>query len=641
MLEPEDRSEKTEDRRQSTEPDQTRATPPPLFLLNLRKEAKELTFDEKIFLAVDDIEIPDSLSPENIELMLRFKIADTSREKVPVHIEKPAITVTHNVKPTRRDAAFKIAASVAACFVLLTGVFVYRNTEIEKPGLVEIVKYADIPAPQIPSSYTELYDVYTSLQLDDTGRTKTLSPYDFSLGDTDIVKVDGGFIYTLWNGSLYVINPDESQIVATIPSSSHPPVEMYVTGGNLFLISNDTSVSESVFIEIYDVREPSNPVKLSDYSQCGRFTSGKVADGRLVLVSSYSDYRATPLEGEADLAGFVPYYTINEASYFIDADSIYVPANASSTDYTVVSAIDCGSPDKITVKAVLGSGGDAYCTDESLYVYGKGQGNYTVISKFNLLDNKFEYSGSCSLDGIIPARGFLNEKDNVLKVVTAGYDADNNIAQNVYLLDKNMEVSGTLGAILPGEAVTGVKFADGFIFFYTNSEDTPAFVANTHETPISSVPELKFVKGNIYAADGKLISFAREENGFVLSLYSTSGILLNSYSFASDEGNLYSSAEEDMRAVYIHDGYVGIPIHSFDEFGTDNSYYIFKISDDTFVLETIINYSDIDDANIFERAISISDPVDGDKIAVFGGSRIVWVRIADWKVLSVMDFFTR
>jgi hypothetical protein len=593
-----------------------------------------LTFDEKIFLAVDDIEVPDSLSPENIELML------SSKKRV--NTEKPAITVTHNVKPTRRDAAFKIAASVAACFVLLTGVFVYRNTEVEKPGLVEIVKYADIPAPQIPSSYTELYDVYTSLQLDDTGRTRALTPFDFSLGDTDIVKVDDGFIYTLWNGSLYIINPDESQIVASIPSSSHPPVEMYVTGGNLFLISNDTSVSESVFIEIYDVNEPSNPVKLSDYSQCGSFTSGKVADGRLVLVSSYSDYRLTPLEGDSDLAGFVPYYTINDASYFVDADSIYVPANASSTDYTVVSAIDCGSPDKITVKAVLGSGGDAYCTDESLYVYGKGQGNYTVLSKFSLLQGEFEYSGSCSLDGLIPARSFLNETDNVLRVVTAGYDADNNIAQNVYLLDKNMNVSSTLGAILPGEAVTGVKFADSFIFFYTNSEDTPAFAADTTETTITPVPELKFVKGNIYAAGDKLISFARIDNGFVLSLYSTSGILLNSYSFADEAGNVYSSAEDDMRAVYIDDdGYVGIPVHSFDEFGTDNSYFVFKITGDEISLETILSYSDIDDANIFERAIRISDPSEGDKIAVFGGSRIVWVRISDWKVLSVMDFFTR
>ncbi|MDR0974843.1 MAG: beta-propeller domain-containing protein [Ruminococcus sp.] len=606
-----------------------------------------MTFDEKIFLAVDDIEVPDSLSPENMELMLtarrvpRKQTVAVSRKAL-VSASSGNITVTHNITNKRKDAAFKITASIAACFVLLTGVFVYRNTETEKPGLVDIVKYADIPAPQIPASYTELYDVYTSLQLDDTGKPKTKTPFDFSLSDTDIVKTDNGFIYTLRDGALYIINPEQSEIVATIPSSAHPPVEMYVTGGNLFLISNELSVSENVFIEIYDVGEPSNPVKLSDYSQCGRFTSGKVADGRLVLVSSYSDYRLTPLEGEADLAGFVPYYTVNSSSYFIDADSIYVPANASSTDYTVISAIDCYSPDKITVKAVLGSGGDAYCTDDSLYVYGKGQGNYTVISKFNLVDSEFEYSGSCSIDGLIPGRNFLNETDNTLKVITAGYDADGNVAQNVYLLDRNMNVTSTLGAILPGEAVTDVKFADSFVFFYTGTE--AAFVVNTDVTPIASVPELKFVKGSIYAFGDKLISFGRsDEGGYLLSLYSTNGILLNSYSFASDEGNVYSSAEADMRAVYIDDdGYVGIPVHSFDEFGTNNSYYIFKISDETINLETILNYSDIDDANIFERAIRVKDTnADGDKIAVLGGSRIVWVRMSDWKVLSAKDFFTR
>jgi uncharacterized secreted protein with C-terminal beta-propeller domain len=601
-----------------------------------------MTFDEKIFLAVDDIVIPESISPENMELMLRSRrTANTVNRKEPASVKKNPITVSHNITNKRKDAAFKIVASIAACFVLLTGVLIYRNGEQEKPGFDDIIQYADIPAPQIPSSYAELYEVYTSLQLDETPTAQ--KPTAFTLDGTDIVKSSNGFIYTLRDETLYIINPEESVIAATVSSRFSPPLEMYIADDNLFLISNeksDTSFASasSIFIEIYDVSDPYSPTKISDYSQCGSFTSGNISDGRLVLVSSYSDYRTVPLDGETDLAGFVPYYTINGSSFFIGADSIYVPANASSTDYTVVSAIDCGSPEKVTVKAVLGQSGDAYLTDESLFVYGKGLGSFTVISKFNLIDDSFDYLGSCSIDGLIPGREFINESDGLLRVITTGYDENKNISENLYLLDRNMNVSGTLGAILPGETVTDVWFADGLVLFYTLSKDTPAFAVDSSSLPPTSVPELNFVSGDIYAVGDKLLSLSKAEAGFMLSLYSRNGILINSTVFAAEEGKVYSGASDDSRSVYIDDeGYVGIPVHSFDEFGTKNSYYIFKISDNEINLETVLNYSDIDDSNIFERAIRMDD-----SFVVIGGSRVVWVRISDWKVLSVMsDFFTR
>jgi uncharacterized secreted protein with C-terminal beta-propeller domain len=595
-----------------------------------------MTFDEKIFLAVDDIVIPESISPENMEAMLRKRHVAVQK----VTDKKTPITVSHNITNKRKDAAFKIVASIAACFVLLTGVLIYRNGEQEKPGFDDIIQYADIPAPQIPSSYTELYEVYTSLQLDEAETAK--NPVDFSLDGTDIIKSSDGFIYTLRDETLYIINPEDSEIASTVSSRYNPPLEMYITDGNLFLISNQKSdtkaSSDSIFIEIYDVSDPYSPEKISDYSQCGSFTSGNISDGRLVLVSSYYDYRTVPLDGETDLAGFVPFYTYNGSSFFIGADSIYVPANASSTDYTVVSAIDCSSPEKLTVKAVLGQSGDAYVTDESLFVYGKGRDSFTVISKFNLVNDSFDYLGSCSLDGLIPGREFLNESDGLLRVITTGYDENNNISENLYLLDRSMNVTATLGAILPGETVTNVWFADGLVLFYTLSGETPAFAVDSSSIPLTSVPELSFVSGDIYATTDKLLSLSKAEKGLKLSLLSRNGIPITSTDFATEEGNVYSGASEDMRSVYIdEEGYVGIPVHSFDEFGTKNSYYIFKVTGDEITLETVLTYSDIDDSNIFERAIRMED-----KFAVIGGSRIVWVRISDWKVLSVMDdFFTR
>jgi hypothetical protein len=201
-----------------------------------------------------------------------------------------------------------------------------------------------------------------------------------------------------------------------------------------------------------------------------------------------------------------------------------------------------------------------------------------------------------------------------------------------------MNVTATLGAILPGETVPNVKFADGLVRFSTLSIDTPAVAVNSSSLPMTAVPELSLVSGDIYAAGDKLLSLSKAEAGFKLSLLTRNGILISSVDFATEEGNVYSGASDDMRSVYIDDdGYVGIPVHSFDEYGTKNSYYIIKVNGNEITLETVLTYSDIDDSNIFERAIRMDD-----SFAVIGGSRIVWVRISDWKVLSVMDgFFTR
>jgi hypothetical protein len=154
---------------------------------------------------------------------------------------------------------------------------------------------------------------------------------------------------------------------------------------------------------------------------------------------------------------------------------------------------------------------------------------------------------------------------------------------------------------------------------------------------MSVVPKLNAIAGNVYTYGDNILSFFMTDTECVLSLYDTAGELLCEYPFATGEGKIFSSASTDARAVYIdNDGFVGIPVHSFDEFGTKNSYYIFKIDGNVISEQTVLRYSDVDDANIFERAVKL-----GDTLTVIGGGRIVRVRFEDWKVLSAEDFFTR
>jgi hypothetical protein len=99
---------------------------------------------------------------------------------------------------------------------------------------------------------------------------------------------------------------------------------------------------------------------------------------------------------------------------------------------------------------------------------------------------------------------------------------------------------------------------------------------------------------------------------------------------------IFSAVLQDDRAVLISekDNLIGIPIYSFTEFGTKNSYCIYSYSDENgFTQSDVIEYTDIDDANIFTRG-----NIAGGYLNITGGDRIVQVTLDDRKVREVFEF---
>jgi hypothetical protein len=588
-----------------------------------------MTFEERIILSVDEIPVPDCLSPENIAKKLK---KNGSTESI-----KPEITMTS--KRERQGAIVRIIASIAACAVLASGLIVYNVNKAERPQIDDVVTYEAVSSPTVPGSYAELYSMYSALQLGTTGKESKKYEYNaksaFMSGDTDIVKTDGTYLFMLTGGEVSVFDAASGEVISTIIPESDNASELFTEHNRLFLISNGDE--GGVVAKTYDTSNIKAPKLISTYSQKGRFVSAKTENGTLYIVSDYSDYRARPLNGEEDLEGFVPLYSKDGKELYIPADDITVPANAASTDYTVIAAI---TDEEISVKAILGSGRNAYLSGDNLYIYGTGKtGDYSIISKYELGEG-LRYIDSASLAGLTAPVGGLDEKDGLLRVVTSGFDSDGLLSSNVYVLDSKMAMTNSAGTLLQTKILVETAFCGDLVFLYADGGGS--LTLDLSQNPPAVNTALAGVRGiHPYGSD-KLLSLNWNAEGgnttsFTLAMYSVkTGEKLYETTFPETAMTIFSTAETDNRAVLISekDNLIGIPIYSFTEFGTKNSYCIYSYSDETgFTQSDVIEYTDIDDANIFTRG-----NIAGGYLNITGGGRIVQVTLQDRKVREVFQF---
>ena len=672
-----------------------------------------MTFEERLNELIDEVEVPDELSPENIALMLKAKTTQSKMETEHINIKS-----VPSVHAQRLRIIKMTAASVAACAVIGTGLIAYNSQNESDIGTIdETIEYNAIS----PNDYDDLYSIYTGIyfsadpeQEDKDNAPESdrndedvpaisdaptepedtlseLSAYDFQgaakglANDADIVKTDGTNLYCISGGKLYIVSLDTMEIVSVIENKLSPPVELYIDGDRLILVSKENeeiqivesssssseittsdsvvpaagsdtlsadeknadpnrteSVSRAnVAVDIYDLKDKSNPKLTTSYKQNGKYTSSKLVDGVLYLVSDHSDYRTAPLSDGASLDSFVPAYSLNGNRQFVAPEDIMVPANANSTDYTVVSAIGCNSDaPEVTVKAVLGTSKNVYCSADTLYTVGVGKSSsgvdYSIITSFDLSKGTgITYKANSSVAGKVISKYSMNEYNGNFRIATETSD-ENGTSTSVYVLDSELKVINSAGALLAGQTVSAVRFEDTFASLFT-SNDTPALGLDLARDPPVQSQSLANTSAYLYGySDTKLCGIDKKTdgNGLTLTMYDAdNGLMLNSIDFAEDIGEVNSKALTDRRAVLIDSGMVGVPVYSYSEFGVNNLYYVFSYDDEAgFTLKGKIEYVELDDSAVFERAA-----VNGDMLYIFSEKKVVSVRLGDFKVTGSAD----
>lgn len=401
-----------------------------------------------------------------------------------------------------------------------------------------------------------------------------------------------------------------------------------------------TARRTNTFVDIYDVSDAANPIHTTSYKQNGSYTASRLVDGTLYMVTDYNDYRIKPLDTQTDLDSFVPAYYINGEKFYLAANDIIVPSNAGSTDYTVAAAITPdGNGVTANVRAVLGGGRNVYCSAETLYIatpQKSENAEYSVIYAFDLSKDGISHLSGGIVDGRILGRQSMNEYDGKLRAAAKITDENGIPSTAIYVLDKSMTVENSAGQILHSENIAAVKFEKNYArLFRKNSQTAAAVIDLSSNPPTFAQTAMDSAVYLFEYSDDKLLGIgASSESGITLSMFgSESGLTIGSTTFAP--GETYSNALTDRRAVLIDSeaGIIGVPVYSYNEFGTKNQYYVYSFDETGFVQKGVIEYTDIDDSMIFKRGEII-----GETLYVISSGRIISARLSDLKIIETYEF---
>ncbi|MDP4090698.1 MAG: beta-propeller domain-containing protein, partial [Bacillota bacterium] len=163
----------------------------------------------------------------------------------------------------------------------------------------------------------------------------------------------------------------------------------------------------------------------------------------------------------------------------------YCP-EAVDSNYIMVTSINLNKPDEqAKVTATLGAAGNIYCSTDNLYVagynYGSGDSEQgkTVIYKFSLKDGEVTYKSSGKVSGGILNQFSMDESNGYFRVATTeqNYTKGNSSQlNNLFILDSDMKLSGSLENLAQGEKIYSVRFMGDRAYMVTYRTTDPLFV---------------------------------------------------------------------------------------------------------------------------------------------------------------------
>ena len=264
------------------------------------------------------------------------------------------------------------------------------------------------------------------------------------------------------------------------------------------------SVKNEIRAYVYDVADMEHIRLLDTFTQSGAYTSSRMIGGTLYLVTNDYDLDDIPCCGRGEEPGE------------IEAHCIYSIEDPSIESYLIVSAYNTADSSTVTdSKAVLGLGSDVYCSLNNLYIsavdYSRYYFNYTLDYSPEYKDGEdsvITYGGyddpadndaedfftpktkifKVSLDGGVSftaygeIEGYTNnqysfdEYNGYLRVAATSNNADYEDVNNLYVLDGDLNIVGSVTGFAETESIKAVRYVGNTAYVITYEQTDPLFV---------------------------------------------------------------------------------------------------------------------------------------------------------------------
>ncbi len=455
----------------------------------------------------------------------------------------------------------------------------------------------------------------------------------------DSVKTADRHIYQIQDGQIRIVRAFPATNMAVVASIKFDggffPAELYVHNGLLVVIgtgwfADDASDSVPVMsvngraklsiwapsgesrtmAKVYDISDRTAPVLKREIGFSGDYLSSRrIGDDFYLIGRKYPNYFMSNFADPATFRKHKPQMTRNNLlPQIIDSAAhngserplpikdLYFFPRFVEPDYVVVAGFRLDALDEeANIKAFLGSGDIVYASKDNLYLSAADyntnpNGSQTVsaptthVYKFALADGSVDFSKAGEIPGTVLNSYSMDEHEGYFRIATTTdqwtQSGDNHLWKtwnNLYTLDKDMNIAGRLEHLAEGERIYSARFMGARGYLVTFQQIDPLFVIDlaSPESP-KVLGELKIPGFSNYLHpydDTHLLGFGQDTeetvNGVVttgmkIALFDVTDVAKPSqmHSLTIGAQGTYSPVQWDPKALLFNKktGLLGFPV---------------------------------------------------------------------------------
>lgn len=497
-------------------------------------DRKEQEILERIRERAEEIQVPETLYPEEMKKRLRKETSSMQKSKY-------------------RKRLYAAGSVAAACVVFAAGLLIWgdrqgqgRNSQTEVSwledtladtgGMIrtaesydEIYGYVEKSVERFRASVVEESASEGDMAVGDAGTASSgteagrSSAENYSqtnvrqegVDEGDVVKTDGRYLYVLQDDGVTVAIVDtaggQMETVGRIRLEDGEYIyEIYLMDGKMILVA-DSGADNTQETEVitYDIQKPAEPKEEGRVIQSGGYQSSRLSDGFVYLFTNhYIDLWNEPDPREPGT--YLP--SINDK--VMEETDIYLPQTERADMYEVIVSIDPDQPDQVKdSKALMSKGGELYVSNENIYYYETiwqpSGSTVTAVRRVAYADGKLTGTAQGSFDGYLNDSFSIDEYNGYLRVVSTVDDTN-----SVYILNEKLEKTGSIEGLAEEERIYSARFMGDIAYFVTFRETDPLFSVDLSDpenpTILGALKIPGFSEYLHFYGEGKLLGIGME-----------------------------------------------------------------------------------------------------------------------------------
>ena len=320
------------------------------------------------------------------------------------------------------------------------------------------------------------------------------------VGESDTVKTDGRYIYSL--------TADQSALAITAASGGdlsfageiRPDLgtgsirEFYLSGDRLILIGSyyksvmTQTEEENTFaltsldqthVITYDISDRENPRQKGLLTLDGYYNTTRFYDGFAYILTTADSPFHKVLSDTYDEKEFAAQAIPKVNGEPVAAKDIYCPGTVGMEPALTLTSMDLDQPDRAEdTKVFMGWTSDYYASKDSIYLeipdWSDG-GQLTNLVRIAYRKGSITPLAVGTVPGYLESSFSIDQSpDGYLRTAVTSW-SERGQTNGVYIFDQNMQLTGSLTDLAPGEEIKSARFLDDILYLVTFRNTDPLF----------------------------------------------------------------------------------------------------------------------------------------------------------------------